>query len=350
MQTNSFENPALHEIMANLSDILRPEQIDGASLEQGTLILVIKATPEQGTQAETWRQTIEKRLKDQTDLQNIQVILTMNRPAPTIPTRKKPQVIENLLPHVKHVIAVASGKGGVGKSTVAANIAVSLAKAGYKTGLIDADIYGPSVPTLFKLKGQPPFNDNKQLMPPEKFGVKIMSMGLLVEGDSPIIWRGPMIQSALVQFMRDVDWGELDFMIVDMPPGTGDAQLTMAQKIRLSGAVIVSTPQDIALIDARKAINMFKKTNVPILGLIENMSFHICDNCGHESHIFGHGGAAQEAEKNGIAFLGQIPLASDIRALSDSGETVALSQHTLAAIYHEIAEKIRTQFNDVDKP
>ncbi len=225
------------------------------------------------------------------------------------------------IPGVKAIIAVASGKGGVGKSTVAANLALALAKLGLKTGLLDADIYGPSVPRLFGITHKPETDGNK-LTPIEKYGIRTMSIGFLVGEDTPMIWRGPMVQSALTQMMNDVAWAPLDVLVVDMPPGTGDAQLTMAQQVPLKGAVIVSTPQDIALIDARKGIAMFEKTQVPVLGIVENMSVFVCPNCGHESHIFGHGGARAVAEKLGAPFLGEIPLVPSIRETSDAGTPI----------------------------
>ena len=228
------------------------------------------------------------------------------------------------LPGIKHMIAVASGKGGVGKSTTAVNLALGLQAIGLKTGILDADIYGPSQPRLLGLSGRPQAMGNK-LQPMEAYGLKAMSMGFLVDEGTPIIWRGPMVVSALTQMLRDVDWGELDVLVIDMPPGTGDVQLTMAQQVPLSGAIIVSTPQDLALIDARKGLNMFRKVDVPVLGIIENMSYFICPKCGERSDIFGHGGAKAEAEKLGIAFLGGVPLHMDIRATSDDGRPIVAS-------------------------
>jgi ATP-binding protein involved in chromosome partitioning len=217
------------------------------------------------------------------------------------------------LPDVTHIIAVASGKGGVGKSTVATNLALAFAAEGHGTGILDADIYGPSLPRMLGISSRPQSADGKIMEPLEKHGVKAMSIGFLIEEDTPMIWRGPMVMGALEQMMRDVNWGALDVLVVDMPPGTGDAQLTMAQRVPLAGAVIVSTPQDIALIDARRGLAMFNKVNVPVLGLIENMSTFICPHCGEESHIFGHGGAKDCAAQLGIPFLGEIPLDIEIR-------------------------------------
>jgi ATP-binding protein involved in chromosome partitioning len=240
------------------------------------------------------------------------------------------------------VIAVASGKGGVGKSTVAVNLALGLVRVGLKVGLLDADIYGPSVPRLLGIREKPGQGENHKLIPIEKFGIKTMSIGFLVEEGTPIVWRGPMVQSALMQMMNDVLWAPLDVLVVDMPPGTGDAQLTIAQRIPLRGAVIVSTPQDLALIDARKAIAMFEKTNVPILGIVENMSTYICPHCGSEAQIFGHGGARETARKTGVAFLGEVPLVGTIRELSDAGTpvTAALPDGAEAIVFFAIASEV----------
>lgn len=226
------------------------------------------------------------------------------------------------IPGVQHVIAVASGKGGVGKSTTSCNLALGFAALGLKVGILDADIYGPSQPKLFGLRGKPRLLGPRMLEPMERFGVKVMSIGFVVEEDSAMIWRGPMVISAITQMLREVAWGDLDVLVVDLPPGTGDAQLTMAQQTPLAGAVIVSTPQDIALIDARRGIEMFKKVNVPMLGLIENMSSFCCPACNHVTPIFGHGGARLEAEKRGIPFLGEIPLDIAIRQTSDDGRPI----------------------------
>jgi ATP-binding protein involved in chromosome partitioning len=229
------------------------------------------------------------------------------------------------VPGVKAIIAVASGKGGVGKSTTAVNLALGLSAQGKKVGILDADIYGPSMPRLLGISDKPTA-EGRVLKPLEAYGIKVMSMGFLVEEDAPMIWRGPMVISALTQMLREVAWGELDVLVVDMPPGTGDAQLTMAQQVPLAGAVIVSTPQDIALIDARKGLNMFRKVNVPILGIIENMSYFLCPSCGERSDIFGHGGAQDEARRLGVPFLGEVPLHMDIRRHSDGGTPIVVSE------------------------
>jgi ATP-binding protein involved in chromosome partitioning len=245
------------------------------------------------------------------------------------------------VPGIKHMIAVASGKGGVGKSTTAVNLALGLQAIGLKAGILDADIYGPSQPRLLGLTGRPEVARPNTLRPMRAHGLEAMSMGFLVEEGTPIIWRGPMVVSALTQMLRDVDWGELDVLVIDMPPGTGDVQLTMAQQVPLAGAIIVSTPQDLALIDARKGLNMFRKVDVPVLGIIENMSYFICPKCGERSDIFGHGGARDEAAKLGVPFLGSVPLHMDIRATSDDGRPIVASSpdSVHAQIYRDIAAK-----------
>lgn len=246
------------------------------------------------------------------------------------------------VPGVGAIIAVASGKGGVGKSTTAVNLALGLMANGLKVGLLDADIYGPSVPRLLKISGRPQQIENRIIVPMENYGLKAMSMGFLVDEDAAMIWRGPMVQSAILQMLREVAWGELDVLIVDMPPGTGDAQLTMAQQVPLAGAVIVSTPQDLALIDARKGIAMFRKVEVPLLGIVENMSYFLAPDTGKRYDIFGHGGARAEAERIGVPFLGEVPLTMDIRERSDAGTPVVVSEPEgpSAAIYREIAKRV----------
>jgi ATP-binding protein involved in chromosome partitioning len=246
------------------------------------------------------------------------------------------------LPGVGAIIAIASGKGGVGKSTTATNLALALAAAGHRTGMLDADIYGPSMPMMLGIHERPTSPDGKRLIPIEKFGLKCMSIGFMVEADSPMIWRGPMVMGALEQMMGDVEWGELDVMVVDMPPGTGDAQLTMAQRVPLAGAVIVSTPQDLALLDARRGLNMFRKVDVPVLGIVENMSYFDCPHCGERSEIFTHGGARKAAESMGVDFLGEIPLDMVIREGSDAGRpiVVAAPDSVHAKAYRAIAEKL----------
>ena len=246
----------------------------------------------------------------------------------------------------KHVIAVASGKGGVGKSTTAINLACAFKALGMSVGILDADIYGPSLPRLTGIK-QKPTTANNKLVPLEAFGLKVMSIGFLMEEDAPTIWRGPMVMSALEQMLKDVLWGDLDVLVIDMPPGTGDAQLTLSQRAKLAGAVIVSTPQDLALIDARKGLNMFHKVGVPVLGLIENMSYFVCPSCGDTSHIFGHGGAEAEASRLGLPFLGKIPLEMDIRVTADAGTPIVDSQPDSphAKAYMDIAKSVASSLD-----
>jgi len=247
------------------------------------------------------------------------------------------------IPGVQAIIAVASGKGGVGKSTTAVNLALALRELGLKVGILDADIYGPSMPKLLAIRERPQAIGGNRLRPIERFGMPVMSIGFLIEEETPMIWRGPMVMSALTQMLREVEWGALDVMVVDMPPGTGDAQLTMAQQVPLKGAVIVSTPQDLALIDARRGIAMFRRVNVPVLGIVENMSTFVCPQCGTRSDIFGHGGARREAERLGVPFLGEVPLDIAIREKSDSGSPVVATapDSAHAKYYRDIAMRVR---------
>ncbi|MCK1285853.1 Mrp/NBP35 family ATP-binding protein [Bradyrhizobium sp. 44] len=262
---------------------------------------------------------------------------------------QSPMARQSEIPGVAAVIAVASGKGGVGKSTTALNLALGLRDLGLKVGLLDADIYGPSVPRLTGLHAKPELDGERKMIPLRRFGLAIMSIGFLVEEETAMIWRGPMVMSAVTQMLRDVAWGQLDVLVVDMPPGTGDAQLTLAQNVPLKGAVIVSTPQDLSLIDARRGLAMFKKVNVPVLGIVENMSYFQCPQCGTKSDIFGHGGARHEAEKLGVPFLGEVPLHMAIRATSDAGTPVVDSEPDgpHAAIYRAIAGQVRDQLKGV---
>jgi ATP-binding protein involved in chromosome partitioning len=249
------------------------------------------------------------------------------------------------IPGVDAVVAVASGKGGVGKSTTAVNLALGLRDLGMKVGMLDADIYGPSLPKLLAIKEKPETIGGTRLKPIQRYGLTVMSIGFLIDEETPMIWRGPMVMSAITQMLREVEWGKLDIMVVDMPPGTGDAQLTMAQQVPLKGAVIVSTPQDLALIDARRGVSMFKRVNVPVLGVVENMSYFLCPSCGTRSDIFAHGGARHEAERLGVPFLGEVPLHMTIREKSDAGLPVVAtapdSEH--ARIYRDIASKVLAQ-------
>src|SRR5437016_7478180 len=272
-----------------------------------------------------------------------------HRPPQGQPSPPSPMSKQSEIPGVAAVIAVASGKGGVGKSTTALNLALGLRDLGLRVGLLDADIYGPSVPRLTGIREKPELNDDKRMIPITRFGLAIMSIGFLVAEDTAMIWRGPMVMSAITQMLRDVGWGTLDILVVDMPPGTGDAQLTLAQNVPLKGAIIISTPQDLSLIDARRGLAMFKKVNVPVLGIVENMSYFQCPHCSTCSDIFGHGGARHEAERLAVPFLGEIPLHMSIRATSDSGTPVVESEPDgpHAAVYRAIGAKVRDQLKGV---
>ena len=260
-------------------------------------------------------------------------------------TRVVPHAVQRgvqLLPNVKNIVAVASGKGGVGKSTTAVNLALALAAEGAKVGILDADIYGPSLPMMMGIEGRPESGDGKTMEPMENYGLQVMSIGFLIEADNPMIWRGPMATQALEQLLRQTHWGELDYLIVDMPPGTGDIQLTLSQKVPLTGAVIVTTPQDIALLDARKGIKMFEKVGVPILGIVENMAVHVCTNCGHVEHIFGEEGGKRLAAEYEMDYLGALPLTLSIRVQTDSGRPTVVSDPDgeIASLYKGVARQV----------
>jgi len=284
---------------------------------------------------ETLKADVEQHLKTLTGVDNVSVEVTVKIVSHAVQQTLKPN------PNIKNMIAVASGKGGVGKSTTAVNLALALAAEGANVGILDADIYGPSIPTMLGLSGLPDSEDKKTMMPKVAYGIQTMSIGYLVAEDQAMIWRGPMVTNALQQLLRDTNWKDLDYLIIDLPPGTGDIQLTLAQQIPVSGAVIVTTPQDIALIDAQRGLGMFAKVNVPVLGIVENMSIHICSECGHEEAIFGTGGGAVMAEANQVDFLGALPLELAIRLNADSGKpTVVAEPNSRAAqIYRQIARK-----------
>ena len=325
-------------------DIVALGMVKGLQIKGGHVAFSIEVDAQRGAKLEPLRKQAEKVVHGLPGVVSATVVLTAERKSGNggQPAAKPAhghdhghgpakgpghgQATPALLPGVRSIIAVASGKGGVGKSTVAVNLALALAAIGRKVGILDSDIYGPSMPRMMGIVGQPSSRDGKSLDAMENFGVKCMSIGFMVDEESPIIWRGPMVQSAIEQMMRDVHWGELDVMVVDMPPGTGDAQLTLAQKVPLTGAVIVSTPQDIALLDARKGLNMFRKVDVPVLGIVENMSYYICTQCGHRAEIFSHGGAHKEADRLGVDFLGEIPLDIVIRETSDGGQPIVIAK------------------------
>jgi ATP-binding protein involved in chromosome partitioning len=261
-------------------------------------------------------------------------------PALKIGQHPKPQDGPEAIPGVKKVIAIASGKGGVGKSTVSSNLAVALARQGRKVGLLDADVLGPSQQLMMGTSERPKSDDGKIMQPVEAHGVKLVSIGLFVDPDQAVVWRGPLITGTLQQFLFSVNWGDLDVLIIDLPPGTGDVQITLAQKVLMSGALVVSTPQDVALIDAHKAIDMFQKVRIPVLGLIENMSMYVCPNCGNEDHIFGEGGVRAEAARTNIPFLGEIPLAREVRTAGDEGKPIALGEGPVAEAYQKLAREL----------
>jgi ATP-binding protein involved in chromosome partitioning len=343
-------------------DIVGAGMVSGLTLREGHIGFAIEVDPTQATVMEPVRKAAEQAIMALPGVLTATVVLTAHRAAPqtaqgaaqrpSAPARPQahthgqpggqPGGGRLSLPGIKHIIAVASGKGGVGKSTTAVNLALALHVNGLTVGLLDADVYGPSQPRMMGIKGKPTSKDGKIMEPMANHGVKVMSMGFLIDEETPMIWRGPMVMSAITQLLRDVNWGELDVLVCDLPPGTGDTQLTMSQNVPLAGAVIVSTPQDIALLDAKKGLNMFRKVDVPVLGIIENMSYFSCPNCGHRSDIFAHGGARREAERFGVDFLGEIPLDIAIRETSDSGNPIVVSdpRSPHAAAYRDIAQKI----------
>ncbi len=318
-------------------DIVSLGMIQGIQVREGHVAFTIEVERARANKLEAVRREAEKAIENLPGVLSVTAVLTAEKAPPAPHSRPEQRgaaagpaghaaPAKAAVTGVRFIIAVASGKGGVGKSTTAVNLALAFSSLGLKIGVLDADIYGPSVPRMLGLSGKPNSRDGKTLDPMENYGLKCMSMGFLVAEDTPTIWRGPMVMSALQQMLRGVNWGELDVLVVDMPPGTGDAQLTMAQQVPLAGAVIVSTPQDIALLDARKGLNMFRRVEVPVLGFIENMSYFKCPHCGEHTNIFSHGGAKAEAAKLDVEFLGELPLDIVIRETSDEGHPIVLSQ------------------------
>jgi ATP-binding protein involved in chromosome partitioning len=351
------------QVLTALKSVMDPERgrdlvslgmVSGIAIRDGNVVFSIETEPARAAALEPVRQAAERAVEAIPGVLSVSALLTGARAPQAQPAARDPhhghahaapaprQPPKSLVPGARAIVAVASGKGGVGKSTTTTNLAVALAAQGLKVGLLDADVFGPSQPRMLGITGRPRSPDGKTLEPMRNHGIVCMSIGFLVPEDTATIWRGPMVMGALQQMLRDVAWGELDILLVDMPPGTGDAQLTMAQQVPLAGAIIVSTPQDIALLDARKGIAMFAKVEVPVLGIIENMSYFCCPNCGHRTEIFSHGGARLEAEKLGAEFLGEIPLDIRIRETSDAGTPIVIEEPAspLSQAYRQIAARV----------
>lgn len=325
-------------------DLIRALRVEG-----GLVSFVIEAaTPDEARALVPVQAAAETALRALPGVERVQLVMTAHGPAPK-PAAPSLKVGGHPTPHqggpkrvsgIDRIIAVGSGKGGVGKSTVSSNLAVALARQGRRVGLLDADIYGPSQPRMMGVNRRPASPDGKTMIPLQAHGVTVMSIGFLLKEDEAVIWRGPMLMGALQQLIEQVQWGELDILLIDLPPGTGDIQLTLCQRFALTGAVVVSTPQDVAMLDARKAIDMFGKLKVPVLGLVENMSTYVCPNCGHEAHLFGHGGVAAEAAKQGVPFLGELPLDLETRLAGDAGTPIAAGEGAMAEAYARLARRM----------
>ena len=326
--------------------LISRDMIRAMRVESGQVAFVIEApSPEIARQMEGFRAMLEARIAELPGVETVSVVLSAPTQAPKAPSLKlgghaKPQQGRMIPPGVKKLIAIGSGKGGVGKSTVSSNLAVALARAGKTVGLLDADIHGPSQPRMFGVSKRPASPDGKMIIPLEAHGVTLMSIGFMLPEDKAVVWRGPMLMGALQQMLMQVEWGDLDVLLIDLPPGTGDVQLSLGQKSELDGAIVVSTPQDVALIDAKKALDAFATLNVPVLGMIENMSAFVCPGCGLESHIFGHGGVAAEAARLNLPVLAQLPIDLETRLAGDGGAPVALGDGVMAQAYAKLAQEL----------
>ena len=338
---------AIFEKLKNLQDPISKMSLDQRNpnlsivIENEKAFITLNIDPNEKDKFENFSTDIKNSLKNISNLQSVNVVFTAEQKIKTSNISSKKFNI-----NAKNIIAIASGKGGVGKSTFTVNLAAALKIAGNKIGILDADIYGPSVPRMMGVSDKPKANENNKLIPLISNDIKCMSIGFLVGVDTPTIWRGPMVMKALEQMYNGVEWGELDYLLIDLPPGTGDAQLTLAQNSKLTGSIIISTPQDVALIDARKGINMFNKVGVDILGIVENMSYFICSNCNEKHEIFSHGGVKEESKKLNVDFLGELPIDKDLRIGSDEGNPICISnpKSEIAKKYFEIANKINLRF------
>ena len=347
------DREAVLDVLKSISDVVSDGDIVSAGVmralnvdEDGTVRFVMEIAPSAAKEYEAVKTAAETKLKALEGIKTVSIVLTGHSAQPAPPQLKPQKVAEptgpQKIPGVDRILAIASGKGGVGKSTVSANLACALAAQGRRVGLLDADMYGPSQPRMMGVSGRPASPDGKIILPMRNHGVTMMSIGLMTNDDQAVVWRGPMLMGALQQMLTHVQWGALDVLIVDLPPGTGDVQMTLSQKAHVDGAIIVSTPQDVALIDARKGIDMFQQLNVPLVGMIENMSTHICTACGHEEHVFGHGGVAAEAAKLNIPLLAEVPLHLDIRLAADGGAPIVVSQpdSSQAAAFVDVAKQL----------